>query len=343
MGLLLLDSSVLVQGVGVLSGAGDVGGASDALVSGTASFSGSGDVSGSGAAVVPAVTGPTMTPRVGRGVAGIARGNVVKAGGVSRTGGVRVSLPSPSGEWSPQWQDNVVDFDRDAFTRFIEDKGYVITWEKAVLCPNVPGTGLSPRDHAIGCPVCGGIGFVYVDAIPTKMLMQGIRLNQSFFAYGRWDMGNMLVTAEPEFTIDYFDRLTLGNGVGRFTQRLVRQPGSGTADKLKYAPLCFHYVGWVDRTGALASFAADVDFRASADGSSIEWAGAQQPDAGSVYTVSYDYRPRYVVTDLVHHHRDSTVEGQHYSFPVQATAKLDYLIRNESADARQVIDKNPFQ
>lgn len=269
-------------------------------------------------------------------------GLVSKTGGVTRAGSVvRVSLPSPAGEWNPQLNDSTVDFDRDQFTRFIADKGYSITWEKAVLCPNVPGTGLAPRDHVIGCPICGGSGFIYVDPLETAMLMQGVKLTQSFYAYGRWDAGNMLVTAEPEFTIDYFDRLTLHNGIGRFTQRPVRQLDS-TADVLKYAPLCFHYVGWVDRSGALVRFAQGDDFVVSADGSSIEWS-SNQPDAGSTYTVCYDYRPRYVVLDLVHHHRDSTVQGQHYQFPVQAVAKLDFLIRNESADARQVVDQNPFR
>jgi hypothetical protein len=337
VGLLVLDSSIAVAGVGILAGSGNIVavGVGATTVAGVVGFSGSGALAGSGARTIPVVAGPPLVPMAGRGVAGVRRG-----GGVARTGGISVALPSPTGEWNPKWQDNVVDFDRDAFTRFIDDKGYLITWEKAVLCPNVPGTGLSPRDHVIGCPICDERGFIYVDPISTKMLMQGVRLNQSFYAYGRWDMGNMLVTAEPEFTVDYFDRLTLRNGVGRFTQRLVRQPG--TTDKLKYAPLCFNYVGWVDRSSALVSFSAGVDFGASADGSSVEWS-SNQPDAGSFYTVSYDYRPRYVVQDLVHHHRDSTVEGQHYQFPVQAMAKLDYLIRNESADARQIVDKNPFQ
>ena len=99
----------------------------------------------------------------------------------------------------------------------------------------------------------------------------------------------------------------------------------------------------VIETGALAPFTHDVDFRISADGSSVEWPEDNQPDAGSVYTVCYNYRPRYVVLDLIHHHRDSTVEGQHYQFPVQALAKLDYLIRNESADAAKAVDKNPFE
>lgn len=281
-----------------------------------------------------------IPPAAGRGAAGVITGTVTKTGGVVRTGGVRVALPSAAGEWDPQWNDNVVDFDRDQFTRFIADKGYGITWEKAVLCPNVPGDLLSPHDHVMGCPVCGGAGFVYVDPVETSMLMQGVKLNQSYFAYGRWDMGNMLVTAEPELTIDYWDRLTLHNGIGRFTQRIVRQLDT-VFDRLKYAPLCFHYVAWVDRAGTLAKFEQDLDFGISSDGT-VEWS-ANQPDAGSVYSVCYDYRPRYVVLDLVHHHRDSTIEGQHFQFPVQAMAKLDYLIRNESADARQVVDQNPFK
>lgn len=267
-------------------------------------------------------------------------GIVKRSGGVGRSGvKIRLGQPSQAGTWNPQWDENVVDFDRDEFTRFIADKGYLVTWEKAILCPNVPGTGLAPRDHVMACPICDGRGFVYVDPIDTAMLMQGIKLNQSYFAYGRWDMGNMMVTAEPEFTIDYFDRLTLQNGIGRFTQRPVRQ--SDTAfDKLKYAPLCINYVAWVDRTGALVPFVCDEDYRAS--DTSLEWIG-NQPDAGSFYTIGYEYRPRYVVLDLIHQHRDSTIEGQHYQFPVQAVAKLDYLLRNEGKDAPQVVDQDPFK
>ena len=172
---------------------------------------------------------------------------------------------------------------------------------------------------------------------------QGIRMQQSFYAYGQWTTGNMMVTAMPEFTINSWDRLTLSNGVGRFTERVVRQPGS-TVDVLRYNPLCVLYVGWVSRPPAntLTTFQCGVDFDVSQDGSSIEWLGTNQPDAGSFYSVDYEYRPRYVVQELVHHHRVSTVQGKHYVFPVQAVAKLDYLIRDVSADPQQVVDHNPF-
>lgn len=268
---------------------------------------------------------------------------IIKAGGVSIAGGVGSGATGPSapGVWDPRLSAQTVDFDRDAFTRFIADKGYSVTWEKAVLCPNVPAGGLAPRDHAISCQICdNGLGFIYVDPIETKMLMQGVKLNQSFYAYGRWDMGNMVVTAEPEFTINYWDRLTLCNGVSRFNQRLTRQRES-RSDKLKYAALCIEYLAWVDRTGALVTFTVDNEFSLSADGSEIVWT-TDQPDAGSIYTVAYKFRPRYVILDLLHHHRDSTIKGTHYEFPVQAVAKLDFLIRDEAKDAPQTVDENPF-
>jgi hypothetical protein len=266
---------------------------------------------------------------------------IIRTGGVTTTGGVSLGgVPSPAGAWDSRLESNTVDFDRDAFTRFIADKGYEVLWEKAVLCPNLPIGNLAPRDHAINCKVCdNGLGFIYVDPICTPMLMQGIRLNQSFYAYGRWDMGNMMVTAEPEFNINYWDRLTIQNGLSRFTERLVRESGT-TSDKCKYSPLCIDYIGWVNRSGALTKFSSD-SYSISADGTSIIWT-SDQPDAGCWYSVSYSFRPRYVVLDLVHHHRDSTIKGQHYQFPVQAVAKMDFLIRDESKDAPQTVDENPF-
>lgn len=268
---------------------------------------------------------------------------IIRTGGVSIVGAVGAGdAPSAAGQWDPRLDTQSVDFNRDAFTHFIVDKGYEVLWEKAVLCPNVPPGGLAPRDHALNCNICDlGLGFVYVDPICTRMLMQGFKLTQSFYAYGRWDTGNMMVTAEPEYNIHYWDRLTIQNGVSRFNERLVRQPDT-TSDKLKYGALCVEYLAWVNRSGVLTPFTVDTDFIVSADGSSIEWLSSNQPDAGSVYSVAYKFRPRYVVLDLVHHHRDSTIKGQHYQFPVQAVAKMDYLIRDESKDAPQTRDENPF-
>ena len=265
---------------------------------------------------------------------------VTRTGGAVVVGGVSLSLPSPMGEWNPQLDGQTVDFDRDAFARFISDKGYDVTWEKAVNCPNMPADTLAPRDHSVACPFCDGRGFIYFDAQDTKVLFQGIRLDQAFHAYGRWDVGQAMATALPEAEISYNDRLTLNNGVCRFSQKVRRQPGQ-TTDKLKYAPLTLDYVAWIDRTNSLKVFTVGTDCAVSADGSSVQWYGSL-PDDGDYYVVAYRFRPRYVVLDLTHQHRDSTVKGQHYEFPVQAIVKLDFLIRDEGKDPPTTVDKSPF-
>lgn len=251
-----------------------------------------------------------------------------------------VGVPSPAGEWDPKFDDQNVDFERDAFTKLIASKGYDVTWEKAVLCPNVPRGGLTNRDHDIDCQICGGFEFIYVDPICTQMVFQAIRLDQSYYAHGRWDFGQAMVTALPEFRLHYFDRLTLCNGVARFPERPVRRAGT-TSDPLKYPAIGIDYVAWVDRNKTLKTFSPS-DYTLSTDGTSIQWLTSTPPDDGDTYTISYRYHPRYVVLNLTHHHRESTVDGKHYEFPVQAIAKLDFLVRDESKDAPSTVDTNPF-
>jgi hypothetical protein len=267
---------------------------------------------------------------------------IIRTGGIS-IGGTMLGGPSAAGKWSPGLGAETVDFDRDKFAKLIADHGYFLTWEKAALCPNTPNTGLGPRDHDINCKICDGTGFYYFDPQCATMLMQGIRLDQSYHAYGRWDVGQQMVTAMPDFTISYFDRLTLSNGVARFMERVTRQPDTDT-DKLRYAPLAIEIVVWVGRTGAVKVFYVDTDFIISADGSSIQWMiTSDLPDANDRYSVSYRYRPRYVVLDLVHQHRDQAVEGgQRVAFPVQAVAKLDFLIRDVGRDAPATREEDPF-
>lgn len=270
----------------------------------------------------------------------MAAGVTKNGAGVSVTGGVGLDDVSPDGTWSLQWDGQTVDFNRDAFAKLIADKGYDVLWEKAVLCPNIPDGGLSPRDHDIDCQICGGFEFIYVDPTNTTMLMQGIRLDQSYYAYGRWDFGQMMVTSMPGSALNYFDRLTLCSGTSRFTERIVRQP-STQLDLLKYLAVGIDYVAWVNRSKQLVKFSQD-DYALSSDGASIQWLTSTPPDDRTHYSIAYRYHPRYVVLNLTHHHRVSTVQGKHYAFPTQGVAKLDFLVRDQSRDAPETVDTNPF-
>lgn len=256
-------------------------------------------------------------------------------------GGVVVGSPSPSGTWPSTLDNQTVDFNRDEFVRLLSDKGYSIRWEKAMFCPNMPANMLKPRDHDINCTICDGSGFYYYASEETPMLMTGMSLQQSFAAFGRWDPGRSMVTALPEKRLHYWDRLTLLNGIGRFFEKVSRTVDT-KFDKLKYAPLTIEAVTWLSRTGTLRTYVIDQEVEMTADG--LKWLiDVGLPDNNTPFSVAYTYRPRYVVQDLTHQHRDSTINGEHYEFPTQAVAKLDFLTRDESLDAATTHFTNPLE
>lgn len=245
--------------------------------------------------------------------------------------------PSPFGRYADWYGD--VDFDRDAFTSALSKKGYDVVWEKATICPN--RSGPSPLAHKITCTICDGSGYLYFESCPTKMLMTSIGMSQSFYAFGSWMSGTQMVTALPEMRLHPFDRLVLHNGVARFHELLRRQPKT-LRDRPKYAPLCIENVSWVNRSGVLVTFKSGDHFIVDINGYVVWSNDIDRPDDNDTYSIAYTYRPRYVVIDLTHHHRESTVDGAHYEFPVQATARLEYLIRDESKDAPEGNDQSPF-
>lgn len=258
--------------------------------------------------------------------------------GVKKTGTVKLGNATNGAPSSVDIYGQV-SFDRDAFTAALRDKGYDVVWEKATYCPN--RGGLTARDHKIDCTVCDGSGFLRYAPIATRMLMTSINLNQSYYAYGRWDAGSQMVTALPEMRLHPFDKLTLSNGVARFQELIRRQPNT-LRDRPKYKPLCIDHVGWMTRTNVLRVFYENHDFSVNTDGYIVWDTQANRPDDNDIYTISYTYRPVYIVLELMHQHRDSTVDGVHYEFPVQAMAKLDFLVRDESKDAAEDYDQSPF-
>ncbi len=257
--------------------------------------------------------------------------------GVEQPGGVNVPTaePSPAGQYL-SYYDPSIDFKRDEFTAVLHQKGYEITWEKVIDCPD--RTGLAPGEHNVSCDLCDGLGLIYFDPIDTRMLITGAKITETYYAYGRWDGGNVQVTALPEYQISYWDRLTLKHSSVRFKE-LVYRNKTTLFDRLKYAPLSVLAVMWRNATGALVTFASSAY---QITNGQIEWLTTTRPAPGDAYVIAYTYRPRYTVLDLLHQHRDSHVNGVNVVFPVQAIAKLDFLIRDEGKDAREIEDQSPF-
>ncbi len=232
-------------------------------------------------------------------------------------------------------------FDVAEFDKLLETKGYLVTWEKAAFCPNIPRDGVAPGRHDINCDLCDARGFVYFESCDTEMLVQAVKLSQQYQSQGRWDVGMVLVTARPGYKISWRDRIVLRNGTARFTELVCRQP-LGTPDVLKYVPLCVEYVAWAGRDKTIAEFEPGVDFTTSEH--LLTWRGGG-PDFGAYYTISYEYRPRYIIDELLHVHRESPDKGgARTAFPAQGVARHDFIVRDESRDAPEAPDDgSPFK
>lgn len=263
-------------------------------------------------------------------------------GGIE-VGGQKVGDPTPRRDDLPgQFFPLGNDFDRDLFTAAIKDKGYDVLWESAAFCPNrLMTTGMSPKDHPIDCNICDGSAWIYFNPTETRMLITSVSLQQNYYAQGGWSRGRVMVTAMPEYRFHMYDRITLRDGLARFSEIVRRQPGT-SKDHAKYPPVCALYVTWVTRAGSLKVYKQDQDFLITSDGM-FSWPDPEnRPDDDTYYSVAYMYRPRYVVLELTHQHRESTIKGTHFEFPVAGVAQLDFLIRDESKDGPQISFEDPF-
>lgn len=250
------------------------------------------------------------------------------------TGSVTVSqMPAASGVPDPTPQNmNAV-----AFTALIQKNGLAVTWEKALFCPfrtNEP----TPNTHDINCKTCNGDGYIYVQPVETKMLVSGATIEQVFYIQGRFDGGIAQISAMPGDLIGYWDRVTVNQSTIRYTQPVERLAKT-TTDPLRYTALDVLHVQYQDRV-----FTKDRDFRVKDN--QIVWTSnkSARPPDGEFYTTLYTRRPVYIILNLQHQHREvpDTIAGTTQQMPLQATAKLDFLVRDETRDNSTNKPVSPF-
>jgi len=240
-----------------------------------------------------------------------------------------------------------VDFNITKFETAIKTKGEDVVWTRALYCPN--RKGLAPKDHAITCTTCDN-GFVYYGSLNKRMLLQNVSLSQQYYSHGRFDAGSVVVTALPGCRLSYWDKLVACDRLSRFTELVQRASGS-LVDRTKYDVEEIEQVQWVDRSEAIqvATIGTDIDIDSSGG---LVWASAaSRPEPDAYYAVSYYHHPTYIITEMMHQHRvtpvkDTTTtsdnQDTHHQLPIQAMAKLDFLVRDESTDASEIRDTNPF-
>ena len=215
-----------------------------------------------------------------------------------------------------------VEFVLSNFEQALKDHGLDVVWSKATLCPNRDPT--QPGHERLSCALCDENGWVYFDPQPIRVLAMSHALRQMFMPESRYEPGTAYVTAQAEHKLSFFDKLELTESKARFYQVV---PVEGVTYRLKYKVLEIVHI--IKNDGTTIEPKAVL---VNADGS-ITF--GDTPDA-EFLSISYTHRPVYIVQDILHYirNRRQTEAGSDVlrEFPNQAMVKLDFLVRDESAD-----------
>lgn len=98
-----------------------------------------------------------------------------------------------------------VDFKKDSFDALVWQKGLYVNWEKAIACP-CKKEGSSPRPD---CRNCRGIGWIFVDIVDTRMVVQNINIDTKVKSWSLENLGRVSITALSTNPLSFMDRITI--------------------------------------------------------------------------------------------------------------------------------------
>lgn len=116
-------------------------------------------------------------------------------------------------------------FLEDAFDILVQQKGYDVIHESAIKCPCQSKDG----GGALGnCQNCGGTGWLFINAIQTRMVLQSINLSTKYKQWSAENFGTVTVTSRKVDVLTFMDRITVKDSESIHQQILRPQVESFT-------------------------------------------------------------------------------------------------------------------
>lgn len=170
------------------------------------------------------------------------------------------------------------------FNRLLNQVGQDFAWRRSYACPCLnPNSGAAKPN----CPLCGGKGRAWEQAVSGKAGIVGRDQMKNFAVFGMWDAGDIMLSIpsdSPLYAIGQFDRVMAINRSEPFSLNLVR----GNNDLIRFPILSVERVFWLDPTGQ----AVDADSVSLLPDGRLQW-GAVAPPVGITYSVTGRRTPEY--------------------------------------------------
>jgi len=91
------------------------------------------------------------------------------------------------------------------FDALVHQKGYNVFHDKMLSCP----CRSEKTDQLVSCQNCASIGFVLIQRIKTKMVIQSINLDTKYREWSEERLGTIKITALSVDRLAFMDRITL--------------------------------------------------------------------------------------------------------------------------------------
>lgn len=224
-----------------------------------------------------------------------------------------------------------VDLDPAKFDRLLKQKNVRIKVYRTMYCPNVKS--IDGAEHNIDCDMCMGSGYIDLKPICTDALLQNQLSEQEQMPEGRHDGNSVFMTFPRGIELQYFTLVELLDFTDIFFQRISRSEGN--VDRLKYN--CKRVNVLLDQDGI--EYRQGIDFRLNEIGD-IKWSSGKGPAPEVIYSVHYEYPPRFRAVHAMKVNRFSQfkVEGkvQHVKFPEQWMLTKEFLVLRRDKDGNEL-------
>jgi hypothetical protein len=220
-----------------------------------------------------------------------------------------------------------VDFDDTKFDSLINDKGLSVIWEQAIVCPCIGSEGGAALTS---CKNCGGTGWVFINPVRTKMLIQSMNLSIRNNEWSKEYIGTSSITTRSNILLSNMDRVTVEGTESVYCQLVYpKYYDKRYMSFLVYSPTAVLDVFLFDRDNSKLIRLIDGDYRL--DGRVFTVNSNKVKDIDNTrLSVRYKHNIQYHIIDITRENRRSFKlsdgEDQLKKFPVSAVGRRSHYV-----------------
>lgn len=176
----------------------------------------------------------------------------------------------------------------ELFNTFLGNIGVRVAWSRASECPcRTTRTGGTNVD----CPVCEGLRYIWEEAIPTTIGLQGLKLDRQFGAMAEWQKGDAIATIpsdSPAYVCGEYDRFIVTDAENRFNVVLTKGKDRLKHNGVKAIERVFSVIG-----GTVQEYQEWDHYERN--GRDLIWYDSAGMPMGTQYSIRYVASPEYFV------------------------------------------------